>query len=764
MENNIMQIAQRIKALREILEISREEMALATKVSLEQYIACENGQTDIGISFAHKCANRFGVDIMDLLEGNSPTLSDLSIVRQGKGLTIEKKTGFDFVSLAPLFKNKKAEPFLVRAEFKESEQDLPIKLSVHAGQELDIVKKGALKLQVGQHVEIIREGDVAFFNSETPHGMIAYDGEDCEFYAIVIGDESSRPKALLHDMGATTEKQKIVIPCLDVMGVADRFVDCGTDENGVFNSVVFKNDENFNFAYDIVDEIAKKSPDKLALLHLDKNKNERRFTFGDISRFSNRAANYFLSLGIKKGDRVLLVMKRHYQFWIAMMALNKIGAVAILATNQLLPKDFEYRFQKSGAVAVIATPDDNVPENIESTLERCPDMKIKIIVNAKRDGWYDFDSDMPRFTSHFERQNVGGEDPLLMYFTSGTTGYPKMALHVHKYPLGHYPTARYWHNTDPGGLHLTISDTGWAKSIWGKLYGQWMAESAVFVYDFDRFHADDILPLFAQYKITSFCAPPTMYRMFIKEDLGKYDLSSIKYATIAGEALNPEVAEQFKKHTGVTLMESFGQSETTVVIGNFIGMTPKLGSMGKPSPLYDVDLVDHEGKSVEAGQIGEIVIKTDRGIPNGLFRGYYNDPEKTKEAWHDGMYHMGDTAYRDEDGYYHYVGRVDDLIKSSGYRIGPFEIESVLMELPYILECAITGVPDPIRGQVVKASIVLTKGTEGSDALKKEIQEYVKSHTAPYKYPRIIDFLPELPKTVSGKIKRKDLAAANSTK
>jgi len=335
-------------------------------------------------------------------------------------------------------------------------------------------------------------------------------------------------------------------------------------------------------------------------------------------------------------------------------------------------------------------------------------------------------------------------------------------MHSHKYPLGHYPTARFWHNVDPNGLHLTISDTGWAKAMWGKLYGQWFCEGGLFVYDFDRFHAEEILPMFAKYGITSFCAPPTMYRFFIKDDLSKYDLSSIKHSTIAGEALNPEVYEQWKKATGLNLMEAFGQTESTVIVGNFVGMKPKLGSMGKPSPLYDVHLLDHDGNDVEDGETGEICIKTEIGQTPGLFIGYYNNKESTDAAWHDGFYHTGDTAWRDEDGYFHYVGRTDDLIKSSGYRIGPFEIESVIMELPYVLECAVTAAPDEIRGQVVKASIVLVKGTEGTDELKKEIQNYVKTHTAPYKYPRIVEFLDEMPKTVSGKIKRNELRARSA--
>ena len=750
MEPSIREIGQRIQTLREILEISREEMASITGVTVEKYTAMEEGQKDIGISFAYKCAVRFGVDVSDLLEGKSPTLTGLSVVRSGKGIKIARRTGFDYISLAPLFKNKKAEPFLVRAEYSEAEQHEPVHTMSHAGQEIDIIRRGQMKLVVGDNVEIIGEGDVAFFDSSIPHGMIAVGGEDCEFYAIVIGGDEVEEKV-------KTETKKVAETQKGVLGIADKFITTTVDSDGIFSGISFHDDDNFNFGFDVVDAIGKADPEKLAMLHLDKDMTERRFTFKDISRESNRAANYFRSLGIRKGDKVMMILKRHYQFWIAMIGLNKLGAVAIPATNQLLKKDIVYRCNAAGVKAIISTPDDNVPEQIEMSLPESPTVEIKMIVGGPREGWRDFDADLACFSSHFERTDVGGDDPLLMYFTSGTTGYPKIATHIHKYPLGHYATARFWHNVDPNGLHLTISDTGWAKAMWGKLYGQWLAEGPLFVYNFDRFHAEDILPLFAKYGITTFCAPPTMYRFLIKEDLGKYDLSSIKHASIAGEALNPEVMEQFKKHTGLTIMEAFGQTETTVVIGNFVGMKTKPGSMGKASPLYDVDLVDSDGNPVADGETGEIVIRTDKGIPNGLFRGYYLDEQKTNEAWHDGMYHMGDTAWRDEEGYYHYVGRVDDLIKSSGYRIGPFEIESVIMELPYVLECAITAAPDEIRGQVVKASIVLTKGIQPSDELKKEIQKYVKEHTAPYKYPRIVEFLDELPKTVSGKIRRSEL-------
>ena len=753
MENTkIQQIPERIRELREVLEISAAEMAKFTGISEEKYLLCESGEVDLSISFIHKCALRFGVDVSEIIEGRSPKLETLSVIRAGGGTKVDRRSEFDYINLAPLFKNKIAEPFLVRAKYSEEEQTAPMKLSTHAGQEIDIIVSGQLKLVVGDNEEILNAGDTALFNSYEPHGMIAVGGKDCEFYAIVIkGDAKGE-----YEIGSTTP-----VEARPITNIASRYIETTTDEKGIFNGIKFKNIDKFNFAYDVIDEIAKIKPNKTALVHVSNDKTERVFTFDDISRESNRTANYFRSLGIGKGDKVLLVLKRHYQFWFSMLALEKLGAIAIPATNQLVKHDFEYRFNAAGVSAVVATADGDVANQIEEALPECPTVKTKILVNGTREGWHDFNSELPMFRSKLERVDVGGDDILLMYFTSGTTGYPKIAMHSHKYPLGHYPTARFWQCVDPDGLHLTISDTGWAKAMWGKMFGQWFCEAGIFVYDFDRFHADDILPMFSKYGITSFCAPPTMYRFFIKEDLSKYDLSSIKHSAIAGEALNPEVYEKWKQVTGLPLMEAFGQTESTVIVGNFDGMKPRPGSMGKPSPLYDVHLLSPDGEEVEDGETGEICIKTTIGATPGLTIGYYNDKENTDEAFRDGFYHTGDTAWRDEDGYFHYVGRTDDLIKSSGYRIGPFEIESVIMELPYVLECAVTAAPDPIRGQVVKADIVLVKGKVGTEEMKKEIQDYVKTHTAPYKYPRIVEFLDEMPKTVSGKIMRNELRNRN---
>ena len=614
-----------------------------------------------------------------------------------------------------------------------------------------MVLKGSLKVQVGSNTEILHEGDSIYYNSSTPHGMIAVDGKDCTFLAVVLPGKETKEEKIRESIASTRiTEQKLI---------CEEFVDTVEDERGRLLSIDFKNTERFNFGFDVVDKIADKYPDKLAMLHLDKHKTERRFTFKDIKRESNRCANYFTSLGIKKGDKVMLILKRHYQFWFAMVALHKIGAVAIPATNQLKAHDLSYRFNAAGVKAIVCTQDDGVPDSVEEASNDSPTLETKVIVGDDREGWHNFDKEYEIFSTRYERtpESPAGDDTMVMFFTSGTTGNPKMAAHSYLYALGHFVTAKYWHCCERNGLHFTISDTGWGKSLWGKLYGQWLSEGAVFVYDFDRFHADDILPMFAKYNITTFCAPPTMLRFFIKEDLSKYDLSSIHHMTTAGEALNPEVFKRFEEATGLQIMEGFGQTETTLIIANLYGSKTKVGSMGKASPQFDVDLVDENGNSVATGEVGEIVIRTNKNIPCGLYKGYYRDAEKTEEAWNGGMYHTGDTAWRDEDGYFWYVSRVDDVIKSSGYRIGPFEIESVIMELPYVLECGVSAAPDEIRGQVVKASIVLVKGTEGTEELKKEIQNYVKKNTAPYKYPRIIEFKEELPKTISGKIIRNKL-------
>lgn len=517
--------------------------------------------------------------------------------------------------------------------------------------------------------------------------------------------------------------------------------------------------ENFNFAYDIIDVIGTKEPDRRALMWINEAGEEHIFSYADLMKKSNQAANMFLAHGVKKGDKVVCVLKRHYQFWFVAIALCKIGAILIPATNQLMVKDYIYRFDAAGVKFVVATADGEVTDRIEESLDTYMGISEKFIVRGEKNGWISFDNELGKYPDTLDRIPNHADDDMLLYFTSGTTGYPKMVMHGYSYPLAHILTAKHWHNLKDDSLHLTISETGWAKSMWGKMYGQFILACTVFVYDFERFDPKDMLQKIQDYKITSFCAPPTMYRFFIKEGIENYDLSNLKYATIAGEALNPEVFNKFYQYTGLKLMEGFGQTETVVQIANRPNMEPKPGSMGKPMPLFNIDIVDEEYNSVAVGEVGEIVIRTTGENQRGMFKGYYRNENATSAVWYDNIYHTGDTAWKDEDGYYWYVGRTDDLIKASGYRIGPFEIESVLMEHPSVMEVAVTGAEDPIRGQVVKATIVLTKEykDKASDALIKELQTHVKNVTAPYKYPRIIEFVDELPKTISGKIRRVEI-------
>ena len=749
--DKLLEVALRIREMREIAGISTEEMAEKTEVSVEEYKDYEAGKLDFPFSFIHKCALSFGLGITDLLEGHSAHLSSYTVTRKGQGQQTAKENGIEIQNLAPLFRKKIAEPYWVKYEFDPELQNKPIHLTKHSGQEFDFVMKGRLKVQVGDNVEYLEEGDSIYYNSSTPHGMIAVDGEDCLFVAVVLpGEDVKEPELRRTLISSGTAKAETA---------ADKFIKTTVDENGLLKAIDFVNEDKFNFGFDVVDEIANKDPEKTAMIHIANDKTERVFTFKDMKQASNRCANYFKSLGIKKGDKVMLILKRHYQFWFAIVALHKLGAVAIPATNLLQEHDLDYRFNTAGVSAIVCTADGDVANQVDLAQKNSPTLKTKILVGGEKDGWHNFDEEYNLYSTHFDRteDTACGDDTMLMFFTSGTTGYPKIAEHSYKYALGHYITAKYWHGVYADGLHFTISETGWGKALWGKLYGQWLCEGAVFTYDFDRFSAADILPMFKKYNITTFCAPPTMLRMMVKEDISRYDLSSIKHMTTAGEALNPEVYKQFEKATGLKIMEGFGQTELTLVIANLMGDTHKLGSMGKPVPLYDVDILDMDGNPVADGETGEIVVKTSEKVPCGLFKGYYGNKEKTDEVWYDGYYHTGDTAWRDEDGFYWYVGRVDDVIKSSGYRIGPFEIESVIMELPYVLKCGVSAAPDEVRGQVVKASIVLVKGTEPTDELKKEIQDYVKSHTAPYKYPRIVEFKTELPKTISGKIQRNKL-------
>ena len=543
-----------------------------------------------------------------------------------------------------------------------------------------------------------------------------------------------------------------------------RFVREELDDKGRLLKFELDLKDNFNFSYDIVDELAEIQPEKTAILWVNEAGEEHHFTYRDLKEESSRVANMMLAHGVKKGDFVLAVLKRHDEFWFLAYGLMKIGAVLIPATNQLSTKDYIYRFKAADIKYVVATAENDVAAKVDAACEKYDGLAEKFITHGSREGWTDFLPEIAKYPAERERIETNIYEPMLMYFSSGTTGQPKMALHNYTIAAAHILTGKHWHHLDDDSLHLTVSETGWAKCAWGKMFGQYAAGATTFIYDFDRFDPDALMKVIQDYKVTSFCAPPTMYRFFIKAGMEKYDLSSIKYSCIAGEALNPAVYNKWYEYTGLKLMEGFGQSESAVIVGNLYGMEPKPGSMGKPTPLYKVALMDGDGNLVKQGEVGEIVVYGEEGRTMGLLKEYYRNPAENERAWKYGVYHTGDTAYMDEDGYYWYVGRTDDLIKASGYRIGPFEIESILMEHPAVMECAITAAADPIRGNVVKATIVLTKEYKPSDELVKELQNYVKKSTAPYKYPRVVEFVDELPKTVSGKIKRSTIRKNDAEK
>jgi acetyl-CoA synthetase len=525
--------------------------------------------------------------------------------------------------------------------------------------------------------------------------------------------------------------------------------------------------EKFNFAYDVVDVYAEHQPGKRAMVWCDDHGGEKEFSFSELREWSNKAANAFVKAGVKNGDHVMLILKSRYEFWFCLLGLHRIGAVAVPATHMLKTRDIKYRIENANIKMVVCVNSETLCEHVDKSESQCSDiLKVKAVVGGQRSGWVDFNKDIEEASNNFPRpqgeEAVSNDDISLLYFSSGTVGYPKMVQHNFAYPLGHILTAKYWQNVIDDGLHYTVADSGWAKCVWGKIYGQWICGSAVFVYDYDKFDAANMMKKAVKYNVTTFCAPPTIYRFMVKADMSQYDFSSLKYCVVAGEPLNPEIYGKFHEHTGLKLMEGFGQTETLATIANYPWMTPKPGSMGKPSPGFDIDLINIEGEICDVGEEGEIIIDTSGGVPLGLFSGYYNHPEKTKEVWDNNIYHTGDMAWRDEDGYYWFVGRTDDIIKSSGYKIGPFEVESALIQHAAVLECAITGASHPVRGQVVKATIVLSKDYKASDDLKVELQEHVKNVTAPYKYPRIIEFVDELPKTISGKIRRVQIRKKDS--
>ncbi|MDD5832194.1 MAG: AMP-binding protein [Clostridiales bacterium] len=747
-------IRRRIRDLRHIHNFTKEYMAGILSISAEDYSAFENGEHELNYAFLYTCSQVFNVDINELIEGAVPNLSSYSVNRGGDTGTVSRANGMTVHNLASKFRNRMVEPLIVTVEYDPEKENLPIEVSSHIGQEFDYILSGSLKIRIGEHTEVLNAGDTIFYDSSAPHGMIASGGKDCVFLAAMVSPEDidfSKARTQVPVLTATRETGR--------RRVWEDFVSPKESGSGVLESIFFKNSDRFNFAFDIVDRIADTEPDKTALVHLDEGLTERRFTFKDIKKKSGRAANYLASLGIKKGDRVMLVLRRSYHFWIIITALQKIGAVAVPVIDQLLEKDYLYRFRAAGISAVIACGDSFITGQIDSAASRYGRSLIKIAAGSAPDGWYDFDTEYDRMSARFlrSRDSACGSDPLMMIFQSYSDGMPKATCFDCRYPLAHFVTGYYWNCNEPDTLSFCLSDTAWAKALWGKLFGPWICESGVFAYDFRKIKPSDLLKLIERYRIASFTAPGSMFRALLHEDLKSFDLSSLKHVCSVGDNLSAEVFNHFRKETGLSIMTGYGLTETSLLLGSFIGMTPKAGAVGKVNPIFDIRLLDTELNEVETGEPGEICISISQGMPIGLMTGYYNSPDSNAKVFAGGYFHTGDLAWKDEDGYFWPIGRVDDVIKCSGYRIGPYEVESVIMELPYVKECGVSAVPDEIRGQVVKASVVLIDDKEPSDDLKEEIQNYVKTHTAAYRYPRIVEFRSELPKTANGTVIRSKL-------
>lgn len=547
------------------------------------------------------------------------------------------------------------------------------------------------------------------------------------------------------------------------MQLFKNFCDYALDSNGVLEKFELKYPENYNFGYDVVDEMARLAPNDIAVEWVNVRKERKTFTFKQISELSNKAANALKSNGVKKGDKVIVILKRNYEYWYVVPALHKLGAVVIPATNMLTLDDITYRIETADIKFAISTPDDSTAETFVQAKKLKSQLEKVFVVRRDVEGSVNLTNEIENADENFERVQTLAKEPMLIYFTSGTTGYPKAVMHDHTYTLSHIITAKFWQNVKENGLHLTVAETGWGKASWGKIYGQWLCGCGVMVYDFDNFSPDKLLRVIEKYKVTSFCAPPTVYRYFIKKNMSKYDLSHLEHITTAGEALNPEVFDQIYNQTGLQIMEGFGQTESVLMLGNLVGSKSKIGSLGKPTPLYNTMIVDPEGNELPPNSVGEIVV-VPKENQHGIFIGYCGNEDLYANVWKYGIYHTGDTAYMDEDGYYWYVGRIDDLIKTRGYRVGPFEIENVLMEHPAVMECAVTGVPDKSRGQAIKATVHLAEGYEKSVELMHEIKHFVNSKVASYKHIQHLEFIDEMPKTISGKIKRIDIRDIDRTK
>ncbi len=755
------EIRDRIRELRENNDYTIEYMANANNIPTDVYIAYENGDKPLSYAFIYTCSQIFNIDINELIQGDAPDISTVAITRSGEGVQNQKAHGMVTRNLAPRFRNRMVEPLFITAEYEPGNEDKPLEVTTHIGQEFDYILDGQLKIQIGDKTDVLNAGDTVFFDSSLPHGFMAIGGRDCRILAAMVSPEDidfTKVTSSAASASGSGSASGSVPSSEDLKDLWSDFIETEENADGVLQHISFKNTDSFNFSFDVVDKLADVCPDTPALVHIDEHHTERRFTFKDIKKKSGRAANYLSSLGIKKGDRVMLVLRRNWQFWPIMIALGKIGAIAVPVTWQLNPKDYHYRFRNGRINAIIACNEADILDKIDTAAANYGRSLIKVSAGGPRAGWCDFDSGYDKMSARFSRSkdSACGTDPMLMIFQSYSDDMAQPCCFDCRYPLASFVIGRYWNCNEPGSLSLAITDTAWAKALWSKLYGPWLCASGVFTYDFRALKLPDLMNYISSYRITSVTAPSSLLRALLNEDMDAFDLSSLKTVCTVGDSMDPDVFHMFQEATGIAIRSGYGQAETSLLTGDFIGTEPLAGSIGTANPMYEIRLLDKDGREVEIGEPGEICVSV-KDNPIGIMSELYRKPDLTAKVIRNGWLHTGDLAWRDEDGHFWSIGRIDDIIKCAGFRIAPAEVEDTIMEIPYVLECGVTGVPDQTRGQIVKAGIVLIPEKDPSEDLKTEIQEYVKNNTASYRYPRIVEFRTELPKNRDGKVIRSKL-------
>ncbi len=746
------EVIKRIRSIRRYHNYSYDYMAKALDITSQEYQAYENCEKEAPYAFLYTCAQIFSMDVNELIEGSAPDQNISAVTRAGEGLITKNVQGTVVRNLASRFRNRLAEPLLVTAAYYPQNEDAPIPLTRHTGQEYDYVLEGHLKVQVGDDIEVLGPGDTIYFDSTLPHGMVAVEGAECKYLATMITPDDESYLAAHPASDSDDEDQEDFHPWMD-------FIIPRVSEEGYPEAINYRNIKHFNFAFDVVDALADTYPEKLALIHIDSEMRERRFTFKDIKKMSGRAANYLSSIGIKKGDRVLLSVKRSWQFWIIMTALCKIGATVVASTHLVSSKDLAYRFHNARINAVICVNEDRLIKNIDSAALLYGKHLTKVSINGAVKGWHDFDREYDKMSARFLRSmdTAQGSEPMLMFLQSYSYGMAKPVCFDYTYPLAAFFTSKYWNHLNADDVSLALSDTAWEKAYWMKLYGPWLCESTVFAYDFKTLRPKDLFRFINEYKISSFTAPASMYRALLNEDLSMLKNSPLKTVCTVGDNLEPEIFNRFREITGLSIRAGYGLAETSLLIGAYDGVEPKAGSVGRANPAYEIHLLDSEYREVDTDEPGEICVSLRNGTPVGLMKEIYNDEARTKKLTEGGYFHTGTLAWKDEEGYFWAIGRIDDVIECFGYRIGPEEVESTILELPYVVECGVSAVPDEVCTQIVKASIVLTPDKEPTEELKSDIQNYVKENTASYRYPRIVEFRTELPKDANGVVIRSKL-------